>query len=307
MKYLLLAGLLYQGSLLANTLCPINQKGDVKLPFGYEIQSKKSDKAFDLITLIPSKGNLYGGTKQVWKVHKDSSGKITKIESEISAPLQQVVQHEIDRRKFLAEEENALSNTNSDDSILPSAKDFLSLSANSINRPVKYGGIIEMAHENGNCYVKKMSDKVFDPSQKIALEQTIYNDDDCTKINKAFSSVEREILECTNADKKHKEIVARIGNSPNENLANSNSFDNSILQKGSTVNGAGGGGDSPLRMPASISMPDDKPIYLSGLLFASENQAFNLKQISQICRGQERSRVRSTSDADNSPASVRKQ
>lgn len=306
MKYLLLAGLLYHGSLWATAFCPLNEKGDLELPFGYEITSKKSSQSSDLITIEPSKNNPYGGQKQIWKLHRDTQGRIVKIESGLNLPTAQLVQFEIEKRKSEQRRKDAFSDPSY--ALVPNLSDLQKLSFDPIMKPIKYGGSIELTHESGECAVKAISEKVFDPAQKTSIENPLYDESFCPKIEKAFANMSKDIQECSDKSDREKHLLAQIRNSPSQTMVAHSSLPDEIDRKiGRTTTGMGGGGGSPAigRSIASIQTHDSSFDMHSHLMTKGDSN-LNMRDLNKICETRAQVEVRRTSNSDNSPAKARK-
>lgn len=304
MKNFALATLILFPSAYASTMCPLTDKGEVILPFGYEISSKKTTKEADIVTIEPSKVNPYGGPKQVWKLHKDSQGRIVKIESGLNTPNSQLVQFEIQKRK--AEQKKSEAFKDPSFNLVPTLGDLQKLSFDPTMRPIKYGGSIELTHDSGECSVKSIKEKVFDPTQKTAIENPLYDESFCPKVEKAFAQISRDIQECSDKADRHSQILARIRNNQSETMMAS-STSPALNEITSVTSGAGGGGGSPAigRSVASIPSPDSPSFDMQAHLMISSESNISIKDLNKICEARSMAQVRRTSNNDNAPYSGR--
>lgn len=295
---------LISGAVSASSLCPLTEKGDLQLPFGYEITSKQSKKEFDLISIGPSKDNPYGGARQVWKLTKDSQGRIIRIESGLTQPTSQFVQFEIERRKH--EQKNKEVFKEGSRNIVPTLSDLNKISFDPVMKPIKYGGSIEMTHDSGVCTVTSISEKTFDPAQKTSLETSLYNETYCPKVMKAFAEVSRQAQECSDRSDRFNQILADIRNQPSESMvANSALPASDRLKTTYLTSGAGGGGGSPMigRSIASITPIEETHFDVSAHLMISSSNSLSLKEVNKLCEIRSVAEIRRISNDDLSPTS----
>ncbi|MFA5583883.1 MAG: hypothetical protein WDA09_06680 [Bacteriovoracaceae bacterium] len=302
MKNFALATLIIFPSAYASTMCPLTDKGEVDLPFGYEITSKKTTKQTDTITIAPSKENPYGGHKQIWKLHKDSLGRIVKIESGLNAPSSQLVQFEIEKRKAEQKHKDAFKSPSY--GLVPTLVDLQKLSFDPTLRPIKYGGSIELVHDSGECSVKNITEKVFDPAQKITIENHLYDESFCPKVEKIFSQISRDIQECSDKTDRHNQILAQIRSNNPETMVASSSLSEIDRKTSSLTSGVGGGGGSPAigRSIASIPNYETSSFNIQAHLMANGESSLSIKDLSKICEARSLTQVRRTSNNDNAPA-----
>ena len=308
MKYLLIAIAFSSYASASSTLCPLDSKGELELPYGYTITSKKTGKEADLLTLEPSKENPFGGSKQVWKLHKDSQGRIVKIESGLTQPSSQFVQFVVNKRKL--EVEKSAMYESEDDGLVPSLNSFTKIATNSTMKPIKYGGVIEMSHDAGVCSIKKIEEKLYDPAQKISLGNPLYDESFCPQVKKAFSQVSRDIQECSEKNDRHKQIIAQIKNGPSDSMLSNTGLPQKDRLRANLTSGAGGGGGSPAigRSIASISTSTESSFSMNNHLLTAEGHSLQLKEMNKLCESSENIKIQRTSINDNAPSagSVRK-
>lgn len=301
MKNLALIALILFPSAYGSSICPL-KGNELELPFGYEITSKKTTKEADLIVLEPSKNNPYGGAKQTWKLYKDSMGRIIKIESGLTTPTSQLVQFEIEKRRH-NQTNKELYRDNENSNLVPSLSDLKKLTNDPIHRPIKYGGIVEMSHENGECIVTNVKEKLFDPTQKLAVENPLYDEAYCPKIEKAYASISRELQECSDRSDRENEIVASIRNTPRDVLATTSLPDNDRQKVYNLTSGSGGGGGSPAtgRSIASISSPENQSSFSINNHLAFNGEArLDLRSLNKLCIEASKAQIRRTTIHDNS-------
>lgn len=221
------------------SLCPIDSSGKISPAIGYEIKEVKSTKNIDVYTLAPDSENPYGGSNLIWTAHKDSLGRIVKIESGGEKPSQKLLNF-VNKKKAqdIVFEEVAKKKIEKQFE-MPTKDSFKATLSKPEDLPVKFGGAVQMTYEGKNCRVSEISDRVYDQKNKRVTESTVFSSSQCAEIRSLYTKYQSDINSCSDKFKAHEKELAAI-KKPMGVYAR-------------ITSGVGGGGGAPIRSIASVS------------------------------------------------------
>lgn len=253
-------------SALATSFCPIDQKGEIKPLYGYEIGSVKQEKNKAIYTLVPDSKNPFGGGPLTWTAFKNKDGKIIKIESGGEKPSQKLVDF-INGQFEEKRKDSHLINEKLDKPFqIPTKETVSDAIAKAEDHPIRFGRTLELSYVGNNCVVDKISDRYFDQKKKLVMHEDLFASAKCADIKKLYSKYQSDIASCNQKFAEHDSDLNKILNS---------------YMLGKETTGVGGGGGSPIRSIASFN--DLSSVGVNQLLKKDSDALARIEKENRLC------------------------
>ena len=137
--------------------CPIVDPFTIQPPFGYEVSKVVTEKSGQVLKLVPSKDNPYGGPEITWRTFLDAQGRIYSIETGDAFPKEHVIKFEL--RRFKENQNRAIAyEAAARDSFKLSDKESLK---EMINSAPAYNFCTKLSLEyvGDDCFIQKEEEK----------------------------------------------------------------------------------------------------------------------------------------------------
>lgn len=225
-----------------DSYCPLDSTGKkITPPIGYALVTVSTSKVQDILQLQPTEENPYGGKNQIWIAHKDSQGRIVKIESGDHKPSQKVINYELKKRKHALRNSIPIKGEEGPYTV-PGIKEAKMALAQPEDFPIRFGSSLEMDFSGGDCRVSKLAERYYDPKSKKNIDKLVFNSNKCDSVRDLYSKLNREINACSDKLSSYEADIISLINS-----------DNNSINSTAIAPGVGGGGGAPVRSIASVS------------------------------------------------------